>query len=127
MLETPFYYNPLDWYWGPDQSGKYFASARKMLVAAGDPTFVAWQATGNKPTPWPKDDAGNKSSAALQDVLLPYGIPVAPAGLSQAQVLALAAAVEAHVSAVLQKRDAALAGIAGGTITTVDQVAAAFA
>lgn len=66
-------YDPADWYWLADD-GRLFASARVALVAATDAVYVAWGASGGVATVWPRDDAGNQTIAALQDVLAPRGL-----------------------------------------------------
>lgn len=65
-------YDPRDWYWTADD-GRIFSSARQMLVE-DDAEFQAWAALGNAPTPWPRGGDGLQSEAALDAVLLPYGI-----------------------------------------------------
>lgn len=64
---------PFDWYWAASD-GRVYSSARQALVAQDDGAFDAWQADGRRPTPWPRDDAGAESVAALQDVLTPHGL-----------------------------------------------------
>ena len=63
-------FNVHDWYWSGTPG--IYGSARGGLVAtpATDPAYVAWQALGNLPTPWP----GNGSVAALDDVLSTFGL-----------------------------------------------------
>ena len=65
-------FNAYDWYWLADD-GRVFASARQISIDEGDADYVAWIEV-NTPTIWPRDDAGNQTDAALQDVLKPYGI-----------------------------------------------------
>lgn len=66
-------YDPFNWYWKADD-GRIFSSIRSAIVAADDATYQAWLAAGFAPTPWPRDTAGNQSTAALQEVLTPYGL-----------------------------------------------------
>ncbi|AVT76648.1 hypothetical protein RPPS3_25850 [Rhodopseudomonas palustris] len=70
MQRNPF--NPFDWYWLSDD-GRLFSSAAQALVAESHPAYVAWTAE-NRPTPWPRDQTGSQTIAALQDVLTPYGL-----------------------------------------------------
>lgn len=63
---------PINWYWLADD-GRVFSSASQSLVPANDAGYVAWDTTYDA-TPWPVDDAGVQTDAALQEVLAPYGI-----------------------------------------------------
>jgi hypothetical protein len=175
-------YNPFDWYWLADD-GRIFASASGSLVEGTDPSYVTWLAGERLPTPWPRDDEGEQTDAALQEVLAPYGLfatlesyaadrrwrietsgitlsgmPVRTDRESQAlingafalakddpdtviqfkgasgfvmldaaAILAVGRAVAAHVQAAFAKEADVLADIADGTITTREQVDAAFA
>lgn len=65
-------YNPNDWYWAADD-GRVYSSARRSLVAAEDATYRA-RLAGGLMTPWPRDEEGDQTDAALQDVLRPYGL-----------------------------------------------------
>jgi hypothetical protein len=58
------------WFWLADD-GRIFSSEQQVLVASTDPDYVAWLEF-SQPTPWPRDDAGNQTDAALQAVLDPY-------------------------------------------------------
>ena len=62
-----------DWFWLADD-GRLYASARQAIVGADDADFVSWRAAHGAPTPWPRDDAGAQTDAALQAVLTPYGL-----------------------------------------------------
>jgi hypothetical protein len=64
--------NIYNWYWLADD-GRIFASASETQVASDDAAYVAWCNT-YRATPWPRDDAGNQTDAALQDVLEPHGL-----------------------------------------------------
>lgn len=71
MLDvTPF--APRDWYWLASD-GRVYASARQQVVDAQDPEFAAWSAA-SRPTPWPRDNSGEQTDTALQDVLTAYGL-----------------------------------------------------
>lgn len=65
-------FDPRDWYWLA-ADGRLFSSARVKLIVENDESFVAWAAHA-APTPWPRDDAGEQTTAALQAVLAPYGL-----------------------------------------------------
>jgi hypothetical protein len=75
MYKPPF--NPFDWYWLADDD-RVFTSARQLIVDASDADYQSWTGVGNLPTSWPRDDAGNQTNDALQEVLTPYGLSVAP-------------------------------------------------
>jgi hypothetical protein len=62
-------YNPYDWYWLADD-GRVFSSARQLIVDESDAGYVAFGIS----TAWPRDLAGNQTTAALQDVLTPYNL-----------------------------------------------------
>jgi len=70
-------YDPKNWYWLADD-GRIFASSRQQTVPADDPAYLAWRAS-NLPSLWPRDDAGEQTTASLEEVLAPYGIFVDPA------------------------------------------------
>lgn len=65
-------YTPADWYWRADD-GRVFSSARQGVITASDDAFIAWSAIAD-PTPWPKDDNGAQTDAALLAVLAPFGL-----------------------------------------------------
>lgn len=69
----PKQYNPLDWYW-VSQDGRLYSSVIQDVVAADNEAFVAWSEDGTQATPWPRDEAGDQTEAALQAVLDPYGL-----------------------------------------------------
>lgn len=64
---------PSDWYWAASD-GRLYGSARQTLVALDDAAFAAWQADDRRPTTWPRDEAGDQTNAALQQVLVRYGL-----------------------------------------------------
>lgn len=70
-------YDPANNYWKAED-GRIFSSAKIALVEESDLDFVAWLAAGYPPTLWPRDTQGAQTSAALQDVLTPYGLYVDP-------------------------------------------------
>jgi hypothetical protein len=182
MPSTARSYDPRDWYWKADD-GRIFASARQMLVTEDDADYVAF-AEVVMPSVWPRDDAGEQTDDALQDVLRPYeiatslpayaadvrwrtmsggitvnGLPVATDSLamgnlnsaslyaqsdptatfawkledgsfvtlSAADVAALQAAVSEFGQSCYACEDTTLDGIEGGTITTTEEIDAAFA
>ena len=63
---------PYNHYWLADD-GRIFSSASQTLVQDTDAAYVAWCAA-NVPTPWPRDGAGNQTTAALQAVFTPYNL-----------------------------------------------------
>jgi hypothetical protein len=64
-------FNPFDHYWLADD-GRVYSSKAQSLVPEVDPDW----ATGNAPTPWPRDMDGNQSDAELQRVMFPYRVAV---------------------------------------------------
>lgn len=68
-------YMPYHWFWKADD-GRVYASERELIVDETDADYIAWTET-RLPTPWPRDDAGAQTDAALQAVLDEYGLTVA--------------------------------------------------
>lgn len=66
---------PHNHYWRRDD-GKFFSSARSILVDETDPDLIAWFDAGNRTTRWPVDDNNEQTDEALQEVLMPYNIYV---------------------------------------------------
>lgn len=66
---------PGDWYWRK-KDGSVYSSARDVEVSGDDELFRAWLDGGGRPTPYPRDAAGNESWAELMKVLAPYGLGV---------------------------------------------------
>lgn len=66
-------FDPLNWYWVADD-GRLFSSARCELVDITDAKFVEWRSCGAIPTRWPESNTGQQTDAAIEHVLLPYGI-----------------------------------------------------
>ena len=63
-------YDPKNWYWLAED-GRLFSSAVAAQVPKTDPAYAAWREAGGFPTTWPRDDAGEQTDAALQEVLAP--------------------------------------------------------
>jgi hypothetical protein len=66
---TPFrcrQYNIHDWYWLADD-GRVFSSARRVTVDTSDQGYQTF-IEGGMATPWPRDDRGDQTDKALQDV-----------------------------------------------------------
>ncbi|UHD45345.1 hypothetical protein LUX29_20510 [Aureimonas altamirensis] len=85
MLETSVF-TPTNWYWLAED-GRLFSSAVQAEVDADDAAYTEW--SGNKrATAWPRDEEGNQTEAALQEVLATYGLAISmdrrKAALSQA-------------------------------------------
>lgn len=64
-------YNPNDWYWLADD-GRLYSSAAQALVKKSDLAYKSWSSGDLVPTPWPQDETGEQTNAALQQVLSPY-------------------------------------------------------
>jgi hypothetical protein len=60
-------------YWLADDK-RVYSGPQQLIVTEADPDYVAWLAAGNVVNPWPRDDAGNQTNEALQDVLTPYSM-----------------------------------------------------
>ncbi len=67
-------YTPLTWYWIAED-GRIFSSARQVIVPADDEGYVAF-CTGGPASDWPRDDQGNQTDAALQQVFDMLGVKV---------------------------------------------------
>lgn len=77
-------YNPSNWYWLGQPIGQsspiVYSSSVGALISTSNAGYVAWLALGNGATPWPKDETGAITTAALDDVLTSVGLP--PTGLT---------------------------------------------
>jgi hypothetical protein len=71
MFENIF--NPRNWFWLADD-GRLFSSSAGIKINKTDASFVSFKNSGINPTPWPRDDSGAQTDAALNDVLAPYGL-----------------------------------------------------
>lgn len=69
----PKNYNAFDWYWLSD-NGRIYGSAKQTKVSKNDAAYLAWMEDGTLPTPWPTDENGSQTDAALQDVLAPFNL-----------------------------------------------------
>lgn len=65
-------YDPQNWYWLADD-GRVYASEQQVIVGAHDVGYLTFAAT-RSPTSWPRDDDGEQTDVALQEVLTPYGL-----------------------------------------------------
>lgn len=75
-------FNIYNWFW-LDSSGRVYSSAKQAVVDEKDKDYSAWQAAGNPPTPWPKNDAGEETDEALAAVLAGYGLKMFPPTLAE--------------------------------------------
>lgn len=66
-------FNPADWYWMATD-GRIYSSARNALVYPYDSGYLAFVDKYGGTPPWPLNTVGEQTTAALQDVLTPYGI-----------------------------------------------------
>lgn len=101
-------YDPKDWYWVADD-GRIFSSRAQSSVGEDDAEFVSWS-ENRVPTPWPRDDAGEQTDAALNAVLAPYGSSVSgalPAKMSFLQFMDLFTEAEQLAIAGAAMTDAA--------------------
>lgn len=86
-------YNPISWFWRHDD-GRIYSSADEALIQPDEPAYQAWQAKGAQPTVWPRNEAGEQTDEALQDVLRPYGRYVTLGELKQGLKIAVDAGAE---------------------------------
>lgn len=77
-------YDPLNWYWA-DDAGRIYSSASESLVKNDHEAFQAWLTSGNHPTPWPRDEVGKQSDAAMLDVVKQYGLVIGSGALDAAR------------------------------------------
>lgn len=75
-------YVPTNWFW-LDSSGRVYSSAKQAVVDEKDKDYSAWQAAGNPPTPWPKNEDGEETDGALAAVLANYGLKMFPPTLAE--------------------------------------------
>lgn len=68
-------YTPYNWYWLA-KDGRIYSSALQSLINKTDALYVGWLASGNTPTRWPQDVAGEETIAELAKVLAPYGLVI---------------------------------------------------
>ncbi|MCJ8142981.1 hypothetical protein MKI84_08630 [Ancylobacter sp. A5.8] len=85
-------YDPRRWFWTAED-GRVYSSAAGGLVASDDVAYEAAVAAGLW-TPWPRDDAGKQTEAALQEVLAPYGLYLDLAALKAALLAGIDEAAE---------------------------------
>lgn len=72
-------YNATIWYWAGQPEGQtapiIYSSAKAAVVAETDADYIAWIASGGGATPWPRDETGAITVAALDEVLTAAGLP----------------------------------------------------
>ena len=74
---SPPVFNPARWFWLAGDGRVYSSAAGKVITVKQKPEWAAYQAFCRiaSPTPWPRDDTGNQSEAALNAVLAANGLP----------------------------------------------------
>lgn len=117
---------PAGWYWSASDSRVYSAPLQSIVTVA-DSGYQAFLAGGNVPTVWPKDGAGDQTTASLQAALNSLGLfvdlksyaafkrygveiagttyggkPVATDRVSQALIAGAVLTVQTNPSAVIQ-------------------------
>jgi hypothetical protein len=95
-------YNPANWYWAGQPVGQssviIYSSSQNAVVTADNAAYVAFLAVpGNSATPWPKDETGKITVAALDAELVRVGLP--PTILTQSNQANLQATVIVAASA----------------------------
>jgi hypothetical protein len=76
MMPSSLAFTPNDWFWSASD-GRIYSSASNSLVYAYDSRYLAFVAQWGGCTPWPTDDAGQQTAAALAAVVSQYGITIA--------------------------------------------------
>jgi len=93
-------YDPKKWCWlgQPDGAAEpvVYSSAARALLAPTDAQYMAWLAADARraATPWPRDERGEATYAALDEVLIAAGLP--PTGLAPVTAADLAPRVKAE-------------------------------
>lgn len=82
---------PARWFWRASD-GRVF-SPQAGLITAKHKAFTTFTASGRAATPWPKDDSGSETEAALDDVLRPYGLRCSQPALAEVKVGARASVI----------------------------------
>lgn len=62
-----------DWYWVASD-GRLFSSSRQALIKPTDAAYQMWCNGGGVAYPWPVDEAGAQTDAALQAAFKGYGL-----------------------------------------------------
>lgn len=66
-------YHPSNWYWLADD-GRVYSGPKQQPVGNTDEDYLAYVSEGQFVRPWPRDIEGEQTTAALQDILTPYGM-----------------------------------------------------
>lgn len=77
-------YDPLKWFWISD-AGDIFDSERCLKIDSTDKRYLDFIEIGGLATPWPRDEDGNQTDAALLDVVRPYGLLIGSSPLDAAR------------------------------------------
>lgn len=68
-------YDPFNWYWRAED-GRLYSSKLNELIKPDEEAFVQHVDGGGYATPWPRDNDGMQTTAALQEVLAPFDIVI---------------------------------------------------
>lgn len=85
---------PQNWFWVADDSRVF--SVKTGIVTSKHKVFVSYLAGGGLTTQWPRDQSGQQTEAALDEVLAPYGFRCSSLSIEEmrrtarAQVIAFA-------------------------------------
>ncbi|MEP9378376.1 hypothetical protein ABLE91_16795 [Aquabacter sp. CN5-332] len=85
-----------NYYWRGDD-GRIFSSAAGMIVSEADAGYLSFVDAFGGPCPWPRDEAGEPSDAALEEVLAQHGLSLYPPSPAPAKVEELTAACAASI------------------------------
>lgn len=72
-----------NWYWLSNNGERVYSSKKQAIVDKTDKDYLAWQADGNRPTPWPKNKDGEEKDEALAAVLSANGLQMFPPTLGE--------------------------------------------
>ncbi len=123
--------NPASWFWLGQPAGHaapvVYSSAARALVPETDAGYQEFVAAGGRATPWPRDEAGDVTIAALDETLALAGQP--RTGLAPLAGAELKSAVDGECKrrilavASAEAQTNILGYVATGTLTADDRAA----
>ncbi|MEP9376218.1 hypothetical protein ABLE91_05870 [Aquabacter sp. CN5-332] len=87
-----------NYYWRADD-GRIFSSAAGVIVSDADAGYLSFVEAFGGPCPWPRDETGEQSDAALEEVLAQHGLSLYPPSPALAKVAELTGACAASIVA----------------------------
>ena len=94
-------FNPTSWYWLAS-NGTIYSSADGNTVPANNSDYVNFLNNGGIPSRWPSDTNGSQTFAALDEVLMSYGVAPSGEDISILQEALLSAVSNACSSVIMQ-------------------------